>query len=71
MGSCCQYEVVEKKMFLFEKKRTEFKFEENLYLQKNDVEIQNDILKMHLVLKEYDAENNYFAKDTILSVLLK
>lgn len=72
LGSCCKYEVIEKKMFLFEKKTGEFDSEEDLYLKKSEVEIQKDNLKIHLVLKDYDyKEDHYIAKDTVIWVILK
>ncbi|RKR10649.1 hypothetical protein C8C83_2327 [Flavobacterium sp. 90] len=72
LGSCCKYEVIEKKYFLFERKIGEFQSEEDLYFKKEGVKIQENILQMHLVLKDYDQEKDrYFAKDTIIYAVLK
>ncbi|MXO06493.1 hypothetical protein [Flavobacterium sp. HBTb2-11-1] len=72
LGACCNYEVIEKKHFLFEKKLAEFKFEEDLYFKKKDVTIEDSCVQIHLVLKDYDyTENHYIAKDTILRIPLK
>lgn len=72
MGMCCKYEVIEKKYCLFEKKLTEFQFEKDLYIKQNEVKIQNDVLQIHLRLKEYDEEKDgYIINDTILKIPLK
>lgn len=72
LGSCCTYEVIEKKYFLFERKIGKFQFERNLYFRKQDIKIQDNILQMHIILKEYDDEkNSYFAKDTTIYAVLK
>lgn len=71
-GGCCKYEVIEKKYFLFQKKVGDFKYEEDLYFRKNDIKIQDNILQMHLILKDYDYnENHYITKDTIIYTILK
>lgn len=72
LGACCKYEVIEKKYFLFERKAADFKFEESLNIKKNEVKIQNDVLQIHLQLKEYDQEKeDYITKDTTLNIHLK
>lgn len=72
IGMCCKYEVIEKKFFLFEKIMGEFEFGTSLYFSNNDIEIQKDTLKMHLILKKFDVkENHYIATDTTVYVLLK
>lgn len=72
LGACCTYEVIEKKYFLFERKIGEFQFEENLYFKKNDIKIQDNILQMHLILKDYNLEKDrYVAKDTTIYTILK
>jgi hypothetical protein len=72
LGGCCKYEVIQKKMFLFEKTLGEFNYEESLYFKENDIKIQKDTLKIHLVLKDYDyKEDHFIAKDTIISMNLK
>ena len=72
LGTCCKYEVIEKKYFLFEKKLAEFKFEESLYFKNDDIKIEDKTLRLHLILKDYDIKDDrYIVKDTILHVLLK
>lgn len=72
LGSCCKYEVIEKKFFVFERNIAEFQFEKNLYFKKNDSIIQDSILQMHLTLKDYDSEKDqYIAKDTVIYTALK
>lgn len=72
LGACCKYEVLEKKYFLFERRLAEFKFEEDLHFKKNDIKIQDNSLQIHLLLKEFDPnEDNYIAKDSTIYVLLK
>lgn len=72
LGACCKYEVIEKKYILFERKMGEFQFDENLYLRKNSIKIQDNILQMHLIIKDYDDEKDrYIAKDTIVYAVLK
>ena len=71
-GRCCKYEVIRKKMFLFEEKVSDFDFNRNIYVQKNDIKITDSILKMHLILKDYDIlEDHYIAKDTTIYVIMK
>lgn len=72
-GACCKYEVIEKKYFLFERKIGEFQFEDNLYFRKEDIQIQKDTLKMHLILKNYHSQqdDHYVTTDTIISAVLK
>lgn len=72
LGMCCKYEVIEKKFFLFERKIGEFQFESDLYFKKEGVKIQDNILQMHLILKDYDEEKDrYVAKDTTIYAVLK
>jgi predicted transport protein len=72
LAGCCSYKVTEKKYYLFEKELSEFQFERNLYFRKEDIKIQTDTLKMHLILKYYDVKDDqYFAKDTTIYTLLK
>lgn len=72
LGACCKYEVIEKKSFLFERKVSEFQFGDNLYFRKNDIKIQDNILQIHLILKDYDFEKDrYVAKDTTIYTILK
>lgn len=72
LGACCKYEVIEKKSFLFERKVSEFQFGDNLYFRKNDIKIQDNILQIHLILKDYDFEKDrYIAKDTTIYTILK
>lgn len=72
LGRCCEYEVIRKKTFLFEEKAADFSFDKNLYFQKNDIKIKENILKMHLILKDYDIhEDHYIAKDTTIYVMMK
>jgi len=73
LGACCKYEVIEKKYFLFEKNRAEFQFEDNLYFRKEDIQIQKDTLKMHLILKNYhpQVDDHYVTTDTIIYTILK
>jgi len=72
LGACCKYEVIEKKYILFERKMGEFQFDENLYLRKNSIKIQDNILQMHLTIKDYDDEKDrHIAKDTIVYAVLK
>ncbi|TPG38795.1 hypothetical protein EAH81_15050 [Flavobacterium pectinovorum] len=72
LGRCCDYEVVKKKMFLFEEKAAEFNFDKNIYLKKKDVQLRENYLEIHLVLKDYDLkEDQYIEKDTTIFVLMK
>lgn len=72
LGSCCKYEVIEKKYFLFEIKIGEFQFESDLYFKKEGVKIQDNILQMHLILKDYDeVKDGYITKDTTIYAVLK
>ncbi|MET3027396.1 hypothetical protein ABXT06_12000 [Flavobacterium sp. UW10123] len=72
LGSCCTYEVIEKKCFLFEKKLAEFKIEEGLDFNKSTFEIQKNKVKIRYTLEDYDMkENHYVTKDTVVYVLLK
>lgn len=72
LGMCCKYEVIEKKFFLFERKIGEFQFESDLYFKKEGVKIQDNILQMHLILKDYDGvKDRYVAKDTTIYAVLK
>lgn len=72
LGSCCDYEVIKKKMFLFEEKVVEFNFDEDIYLKKNDVQLRENYLQIHLILKDYDLKEDHdVAKDTTLFVLMK
>ncbi len=73
LSACCKYEVIEKKFFLFERKIGEFQFEDNLYLRKEDIQIQKDILKIHLILKNYhpQEDDHYVTTDTIIYTALK
>ncbi|WP_337967582.1 hypothetical protein [uncultured Flavobacterium sp.] len=72
LGMCCKYEVIEKKYFLFERKIGEFQFESDLYFKKEGVKIQDNILQMHLVLKDYDeVKDGYITKDTTIYAVLK
>ncbi len=73
LDACCKYEVIEKKCFLFEKNRAEFQFEDNLYFRKEDIQIQKDTLKMHLILKNYhpQEDDHYVTTDTIIYTVLK
>ena len=59
-------------MFLFEEKVSDLDFNRNIYIQKNDIKITDSILKMHLILKDYDIlEDHYIAKDTTIYVIMK
>lgn len=72
LGICCKYEVIEKKYFLFERSIAEFRFEKNIYFRKNGVKIQDNILQIPLLLKDYNfGEDHYIAKDTIIYIALK
>jgi len=72
LGSCCKYEVIEKKYFLFERKIGEFQSEEDFCFKKEGVKIQDNILQMHLIFKDYDQEKDrYVAKDTTIYAVLK
>lgn len=72
LSGCCKYEVIDKKYFLFQKKVATFQFEEDLYFKKNDIKIQDNSLQIHLILKDYDYnEDHFIAKDTILKIPLK
>lgn len=72
LGMCCKYEVIEKKYFLFERKIGEFQFESDLYFKKEGVKIQDNILQMHLILKDYDeVKDGYITKDTTIYAVLK
>ncbi|MFB3389500.1 hypothetical protein [Flavobacterium sp. LAR06] len=72
LGACCKYEVIEKKYFLFERNIAEFQFERNLNFKKNDIKIQDNILQMHLIIKDYNEEKeHYIAKDTTIYAVLK
>lgn len=72
LGRCCDYEVVKKRMFLFEEKAAEFNLEENIYLKKKDVQLRENYLQIHLLLKDHDLkEDHYIAKDTTIFVLIK
>lgn len=72
LGRCCDYEVIKKKMFLFEEKAAEFNLEENIYLKKKDVQLRENYLQIHLLLKDYDLkEDHYIVKDTTIFVLIK
>jgi len=72
LSGCCKYEVIEKKYFLFQKKVATFQFEEDLYFKKNDIKIHDNSLQIHLLLKEFNPnEDNYIAKDSTIYVLLK
>jgi hypothetical protein len=72
LGRCCDYEVIKKRMFLFEEKAAEFNLEENIYLKKDDVQLRENYLQIHLILKNYDLkEDHYIAKDTTIFVLMK
>lgn len=73
LGACCKYEVIEKKCFLFEKNRADFQFEDNLYFRKEDIQIQKDTLKMHLILKNYhpQEDDHFITTDTIIYTVLK
>lgn len=72
LGSCCSYEVIEKKYFLFEKKLAEFKIEKELDFNKSTFEIQKNKVKIHYTLEDYDMkENHSIEKDTTIQILLK
>ena len=69
MGRCCNYEVTEPKLFLFEKKIADFSFEDNLYFKKQDITKTDKEIKISLTLKEYNFENDhYFAKDSTITI---
>lgn len=71
-GGCCKYEIIEKKYFLFQKKVYDFQYEEDMHFRKNDIKIQDNSLQIHLILKDYDYnENHEITKDTILKIPLK
>lgn len=72
LGECCTYEVIEKKYFLFERNIGEFYFEDNLNFRKEDIEIEKDRLKIHLILKNYHHQEDYYiTTDTIIYTPLK
>ncbi|MNY83135.1 hypothetical protein D3C86_2256790 [compost metagenome] len=58
---------------MFERKIGEFQFEDNLYFRKEDIQIQKDTLKMHLILKNYhpQEDDHYVTTDTIIYTVLK
>lgn len=72
LGECCTYEVIEKKYFLFEKNIGEFYFEDNLNFRKEDIKIEKNRLKIHLILKNYHQQEDYYiTTDTIIYTPLK
>ncbi|MEN2402132.1 hypothetical protein GKZ90_0020250 [Flavobacterium sp. MC2016-06] len=67
LGRCCHYEIIEKRAFLFEKKIGDIDFDESLYFKEKDIQIKGSTIKIHLVLKNYNHENDdYMVKDTTL-----
>lgn len=71
MGSCCTYEVIKKEFFIFDRKVTEFEFE-NPDFNKIDLKIRKDTIYLHFILKDYDLnEDHYIAKDSIIKLNLK
>ena len=72
LGGCCQYEITQNEFLLFEKKIGEFRFEENLQFEKTEVNYNDKKLTIKMVLKEYNSETqNYYAKDSVISIPLK
>ena len=72
MAMCCNYEITESKLLIFEKKIADFSFEENLYFKKENIHLKENVLEIRMNLKEYDFnENNYYGNDTILKFNLK
>ena len=71
-AGCCQYQITENEFVILEKKIGEFKFEENLQLEKSIINYDDKNLSIKLVLKQYNEETeNYFAKDSVINIPLK
>lgn len=70
LGSCFDYEFTKEELLIFERKVAELNFE-NVNFDKVPMEIKSDTLYLNFVLKEHDAQGNYFAKDSIIKLNVK
>lgn len=70
LGGCCDYEFTKNEFLIFERKVAELNFE-RVNFDKTPMMLKNDTLYLNFVLKEYDKNENVFAKDSIVKLYVK
>nr|WP_315165286.1 hypothetical protein [uncultured Flavobacterium sp.] len=72
LGSCCTYQVTEKRSFIFEKYIGEVKLEEVNNLNNSEVKIKNNYFIYNHKTNHYDYQKNIeIKKDTIETIIIK
>lgn len=72
LGACCTYEIVENKLFIFEKHYGKIKLDGAFEIDKSDFKIENDSIIYKHKIENYDVEKNIEIKyDTIVKIKIE
>ena len=72
LGACCQYEIAENKLLIFEKICGKIKIEEGIETEKSEIKMINNVIEYKHKIKSYNFESQMeIVTDTLEKIELK